>query len=167
MAKHPPMPATLEDLAASIALPVDIVRRLARFIQSSSATHPVREVVDPALELLAGVIPPWPLLDEWNRWCFEGGMSFFVWQPRRRGLDERQRLEVLVHTVMMLAAKERDLAAYLRASVTQAEVMMAGDDCVVCDEHRHHVVPLASAATMEALPPYHPGCRCGTLPHLG
>jgi ABC-type phosphate transport system permease subunit len=72
MAKHPPMPATLGDLAASIALPVDIVRRLARFIQSSSATHPVREVVDPALELLAGVIPTWPLLDEWNRWCFEG-----------------------------------------------------------------------------------------------
>jgi len=159
------MPATLEELAHSLKLPVDVVQRFAAFVQARIGSHPFCEVVDPALELLAGVVPRWPLLDDWNRWCLEGGMSFLVWRPRSRMLEERQRLEVLVHTAMTLAAKQRNVADYRRASIKDAEVVMAGDDCVVCDEHRHHVVRLEPAA-MEELPPFHPGCRCGTLPRL-
>jgi hypothetical protein len=165
MNKRPPMPATLEDLAQATRLPLDVVQRLARFVQTSMGTHAFREVVDPALELLGGVVPRWPDLDEWNRWCFDEGMSFFVWHPHRRGLDDRQRLEILMHTVMMLAAKERNIADYRAASITDAEIVMAGDDCPICEEHRHHVVALAHPV-MADLPPYHPGCRCGTLPRL-
>ncbi len=159
------MPATLEELADSTRLPVDMVRRLATFVRTSMATHAFREVVDPALELLAGVVPPWPLLDDWNRWCLESGALFFVWPSRSPVLDERQRLEALVHTMMMLAAKEENIADYGRASIKAVEIMMAGDDCPVCDEHRHHVVDLEPPAVKD-LPPFHPGCRCGTLPRL-
>jgi hypothetical protein len=159
------MPATLEDLARATGLPFDVLQRLAGFVQRAIGTHAFREVVDPALELLGGVVPRWPDLDEWNHWCFAKGMSFFVWHPRRQGLDDRQRLELLVHTVMMLAAKHRNIADYRGASITDAEVVMAGDDCVICDEHRHRVVAL-TPPVMADLPPYHPGCRCGTLPRL-
>lgn len=159
------MPATLDELALSIRLPIEMVERLAAVAQTSTATHAFREVVDLALEVLAGVVPCWPLLDEWNRWCLAARMSFFVWQPHSRDLDERQRLEVIVHTALMLMAKHRNVAAYRRASLKDAEVVMAGDDCLICDEHRHHVVGLVPPV-MEALPPFHPGCRCGTLPHL-
>lgn len=162
----PLMPATLDELAESISVPVDIVERLARFVSSQCRTHAFREVVDPALELLAGVVPRWPLLDDWNRWSLEQGASFLVWQPSVRGLSERMRLEAFIHTVMMLGAKASNVADYRRAAITEAEIAMAGDDCVVCDEHRHHVVPLDPPA-MEQLPPFHPGCRCGMLPCLG
>jgi hypothetical protein len=165
MSTRPAMPATLEELAESIQLPVDLVQRLAAFVQARAASHAFREIVDPALELLAGVVPRWSLLDDWNRWCFERGMSFLVWQPRARPLEDRQRLEAFVHTLMMLAAKQRNVADYRRASIKDAEIVMAGDDCVICDDHRHHVVRLEPPA-MADLPPFHPGCRCGTLPRL-
>lgn len=93
-------------------------------------------------------------------------MSFFVWQPRAGVLNERQRLEVLVRTAMMLAAKRRNVADSRRASITDAEIVTAGDDCGICDGHRYHVVRLEPPA-MEDLPPFHPGCRCGSLPRLG
>lgn len=159
------MPATLEELAGSTGLPVDVVRRLATFVRTGMATHAFREIVDPALELLAGAVPPWPLLDDWNRWCLESGARFFVWPPRSAGLEEHQRLEALAHTVMMLGGKEENVADYRRASIKEVEIVMAGDDCPVCDEHRHHVVGLDPPA-MKELPPFHPGCRCGTLPRL-
>jgi hypothetical protein len=159
------MPATLDELARAVQLPTELVERLAGLAQASVSTHTFREVVDLALEALGGVVPPWPLLDDWNRWALASGMSFFVWQPHARALDERHRLEVLVHTAMMLAAKHRHVADYRRASLKEAEVVMAGDDCPICDEHRHHVAGLIPPA-METLPPFHPGCRCGILPHL-
>ncbi len=165
MSKHPPMPTTLDELAHSTGLPVDVVRRLAAFVRASITAHAFRELVDPALELLGGTVPDWPALEDWNRWCFEGGMSFFVWPPSSRPLDDRRRLEVLLHCAMMLGAKERNIIDYRQASITDAGVIMAGDDCVICDEHRHHVVRLDEAA-VEQLPPFHPGCRCGTVPHL-
>jgi hypothetical protein len=111
------------------------------------------------------VVPDWPLLSEWNRWCLHSGARFFVWEPARGDLPERTRLEALIHTIMMVSGKEQAVADYRASKVREAEVIMAGDDCVVCDEHRHRVVPL-SDATMEALPPFHPGCRCGVLPRL-
>jgi hypothetical protein len=157
------MPATLEDLASSAGLPGELVRRVAEMLAGSSA--PFRELVDPALELLAGVIPEWPLLEEWNRWCAERGMSFLVWQPRRAGLSGRQRLEAFVHVIMMLGAKERNMVSYRKAGIAAVEVVMAGDDCVICDGHRHRVVPLDARAA-DHLPPFHPWCRCGTLPRL-
>jgi NAD+--asparagine ADP-ribosyltransferase len=72
----------------------------------------------------------------------------------------------LLHTIMMISAKEQAVADYRASSVRDAEVAMAGDDCVVCDDHRHHTVPRADVA-MDELPPFHPGCRCGVLPRLG
>ncbi len=68
------MPATLDALALSL-INVDpvTVRRLAEFARGSR--HPFREIVDPALELLGGVVPDWPLLSEWNRWCLASGRA--------------------------------------------------------------------------------------------
>lgn len=157
------MPATLEALARSLDVDVVIVRRLAAFAQDSR--HAFREIVDPALELLGGVTPAWPLLSEWNRWCLASGARFFVWQPERGEVPERTRLEALLHTIMMISGKEQAVQGYLASTVREAEVAMAGDDCVVCDEHRHRIVPLSDGA-MEQLPPFHPGCRCGILPRL-
>jgi hypothetical protein len=71
-----------------------------------------------------------------------------------------------MHTIMMLAAKEQAIDRYLAAGVHEAEVAMAGDDCMICDEHRHAHVPLVAGIAAE-LPPFHPGCRCGFRPHLG
>jgi hypothetical protein len=66
------MPATLDTLARSLVdVPAPIVERLATFMRASR--HPFRELVDPALELLGGVIPDWPLLSDWNRWCLASG----------------------------------------------------------------------------------------------
>jgi hypothetical protein len=158
------MPATLEALARSLVTAhPEIVRRLAAYLSGSRYTF--RETVDPALELLGGIVPDWPLLAEWNRWCLATGARFFVWQPERGELPDRTRFEALLHTITMIAAKEHAIRDYLASGVREARVTMAGDDCPVCEEHRHRVVPLAEAAT-PGLPPFHPGCRCGFLPHL-
>jgi hypothetical protein len=157
------MPRSLEELADEVSLPAAFVTRLAD--ATNLGDRPFRDVVDRALELLGGVVPRWPVLEEWNRWCFRRGMSFFVWQSHPRDLDERARLEAFVHTIGMLAAKPRNIGAYRRAGIQGAEVVMAGDDCPICDEHRHHVVALETPPLAE-LPPFHPGCRCGTLPRL-
>jgi hypothetical protein len=66
---------------------------------------------------------------------------------------------------MMLSAKEQAVRTYLASGVREAEIAMAGDDCVVCDQHRHRRAPLAAGPA--GLPPFHPGCRCGLRPHLG
>lgn len=89
-----------------------------------------------------------------------------VWAPCRGELPDRERAEALLHTIMMLSAKAQAVEAYRAAGVREAEVAMAGDDCLVCDEHRHACVPLDDGAA-SALPPFHPGCRCGFRPHLG
>lgn len=159
-----PMPATLDALARSLPnVPSHTVRRLGEFARGS--IRPFWQIVDSALQLLGGVVPDWPLLSEWNRWCLATGARFFVWQPERDDVSDRTRLEALVHTAMMISAKEQAIRDYAASSIREAAVAMAGDDCVVCDEHRHRVVPLAAATTAE-LPPFHPGCRCGLLPHL-
>jgi hypothetical protein len=159
------MPATLDGLARSLVnVHPAIVQRLATFARAS--LRPFREIVDPALELLGGVIPDWPLLSEWNRWCLASGASFFVWRPERGEVSDRQRLEALLHTIMMISAKEQAVRDYRASRIREAEVAMAGDDCVICDEHRHRIVPLFDEA-MDQLPPFHPGCRCGVLPRLG
>jgi hypothetical protein len=159
------MPATLDGLAQSLVnVHPAIVHRLATFARAS--LRPFREIVDPALELLGGVIPDWPLLSEWNRWCLASGASFFVWRPERGEVSDRQRLEALLHTIMMISAKEQAVRDYRASRIREAEVAMAGDDCVICDEHRHRIVPLFDEA-MDQLPPFHPGCRCGVLPRLG
>lgn len=163
---NPPanMPATLDALARSLVnVPPAIVERLATFTRASR--HPFRELVDPALELLGGVIPDWPLLSDWNRWCLASEASFCVWQPERGAVSDRRRFEVLLHTIMMISGKEQAVRDYLASSVREAEVAMAGDDCVICDAHRHRVVPLSDGA-LDQLPPFHPGCRCGVLPRI-
>lgn len=157
------MPKTLGELAAELSLPVEFVERLAGAAELGD--EPLQDAADRVLELLGGVVPSWPGLEEWNRWCFRRGMSFLVWQPLPRELGERARLEVLVHTIAMLAAKSRSVDAYGRAGIEEAEVVMAGDDCAICDEHRHRVLRLDMPSRHE-LPPFHPGCRCGTLPRL-
>lgn len=158
------MPATLDALARSLVnVHPMIVQRLATFARGSR--HPFHELVDLALELLSGVIPDWPLLSDWNRWCLASGARFCVWQPERGVVSDRRRLEALLHTIMMISAKEQAVRDYLASRVREAEVAMAGDDCVICDEHRHRVVPLSDEA-MDQLPPFHPGCRCGVLPRL-
>lgn len=163
MKPPPTVPPTLDALARSlVGLHPEMVGRLAEFVRGSR--HPFREIVDPALELLGGIVPDWPLLSDWNRWCLATGARFFVWQPERGDLCDRTRFEALLHTIMMLSAKEQAIRDYRASKVREAEVAMAGDDCSVCDEHRHHVVPLSEAAA--ELPPFHPGCRCGFLPRL-
>jgi tRNA acetyltransferase TAN1 len=164
-ATRPPMPSTLDALSASLpALPLALAERLAGIVQDTA--RPFRDSVDLALELLGGVVPAWPVLSEWNRWCVRHGVSFFVWSRSRGELSDRQRAVALLHTVMMLAAKKHAIHDYLAAGVREAEVAMAGDDCVICDDHRHARIPLDGRADGE-LPPYHPGCRCGFRPHLG
>jgi hypothetical protein len=159
------MPATLEALAHSlVGVPPGMIRRLAAFVRASRC--PFRETVDLALELLGGAIPAWPLLGDWNRWCLGTGARFFVWEPARGELPDRTRLEALLHTIMMISAKEQAVADYRTSSLREAQVAMAGDDCVVCDDHRHRTVPLSDTA-LDELPPFHPGCRCGFLPRLG
>jgi hypothetical protein len=157
------MPPTLEALARSLAVSSSVMERLAAFARGSG--RPFREIVDPALELLGGVVPDWPLLSDWNRWCLASGARFFVWQPERGRVSDRTRFEALLHTIMMISAKEQAVGDYLASRVREAEVAMAGDDCVVCDEYRHRIVPLADRA-MDQLPPFHPGCRCGVLPRI-
>lgn len=160
----PPMPPTLGTLAESVpGIPRLLVDRVADFVRGSA--RPFREMVDLALELLGGVVPEWPLLAEWNRWCLARGASFFVWRPSSTTFTDRERAEALIHTIMLLSAKEQAVRDYLASGLREAEVAMAGDDCVICDEHRHRIVPLIPAA-MGALPPFHPGCRCGFRPHL-
>ena len=157
------MPATLDALARSLAVPAAILERVAALARGSR--QPFRELIEPALELLGGVVPDWPLLSAWNQWCLATGARFFVWQPARHELPQRTRLEALMHTIMMISAKEQAVHDYLSSRVREAEVAMAGDDCVICDEHRHRIVPLSGGA-MDELPPFHPGCRCGVLPRL-
>jgi hypothetical protein len=156
------MPPTLAALARTVAHP-DIVHELAAFARGSR--HPFRAMVDAALERLGGVVPDWPLLAEWNRWCLVSGARFFVWEPARGEMPDRERLAALLHTIMIMSGKEQAIHDYAASRVREAEVVMAGDDCVICDAHRHRVVPLSEAATGE-LPPFHPGCRCGLLPRL-
>lgn len=158
------MPATVEDLTNSLPLSRQTVEGLAAFVSASTASF--GDLVDVALERLGGSVPPWPLLGLWNRWCFEQRFDFFVWHPVPADVSDRQRLEVLVHTLLSLAVKEDSLASYRRAGVKEVEVAMAGDDCQLCDEHRHHIVPIDDTATAAALPPFHPGCRCRMLPRL-
>jgi tRNA acetyltransferase TAN1 len=161
----PAMPATLDLLSASLpSLPIALARRVAGAV--GGGARPFRETVDLALELLGGAVPDWPVLSAWNDWCLRHGASFFVWAPSRGGLSDRVRAEALIHTIMMLSAKEQAIRDYLASGVHEAEVAMAGDDCVVCDGHRHRKVPLDGTAAA-ALPPFHPGCRCGFRPHLG
>jgi hypothetical protein len=158
------MPATLDALAHSlVGVHPATVQRLAAFVRAGR--RPFRETVDPALELLGGVIPSWPLLADWNEWCLASGSRFFVWQPERGGVSDRTRLEALLHTIMMVSSKEQAVRDYLASGIREAQVVMAGDDCVVCDEHRHRIVPL-SESPMSELPPFHPGCRCGVWPRL-
>jgi tRNA(Ser,Leu) C12 N-acetylase TAN1 len=160
----PPMPPTLDALAGSVeGLSRVLVDRVAGFVRGSA--RPFKELVDLALELLGGIIPAWPLLTEWNDWCLREGASFFVWRPAHGELPERTRAEALIHTIMMLSGKEQAIRDYRASGIEAAEVAMAGDDCVVCDQHRHRVVPLDGAA-VTLLPPFHPGCRCGVLPRL-
>lgn len=158
------MPATLAALAESVRLPPLMLERIADRVLGRD--EPLRELADQALEVLGGVIPDWPLLEAWNRWCRENRLSFSLWEPRPAGIDDRERLEVLVHTVMMLASKERGLARYEAAGVAEAEVVMAGDDCPLCERARHRVVALADPSAPARLAPFHPGCRCGILPRL-
>jgi hypothetical protein len=156
------MPETLEALARSVSLPPAMVQHLAALL---GAGRSFCQNVDLALELLGGVIPDWPLLSRWNQWCIESGARFFVWEPRRGGLSDRARLEAFIHTLMMISAKEQAVAAYRAAGVRAVEITLAGDDCSVCDRHRHRIVPLSNGPG-ESLPPFHPGCRCGFLPRI-
>ena len=133
------MPATVEDLTNSLPLSRQTVEGLAAFVSASTASF--GDLVDVALERLGGSVPP-------------------------ADVSDRQRVEVLVHTLLSLAVKEDSLASYRRAGVKEVEVAMAGDDCQLCDEHRHHIVPIDDTATAAALPPFHPGCRCRMLPRL-
>jgi hypothetical protein len=164
MTNIPSMPPTLQALATSLpgSSPAG-VERIAALVRGS--VRPFRELVDLALERLGGAVPEWPLLADWNRWCLARGASFFVWQPSRTGLDDRQQAEALIHTIMMLSAKEQAVRDYRASGLQEAEVAMAGDDCEICDVHRHRTVPLTTAALAD-LPPFHPGCRCGFRPHL-
>ena len=157
------MPATVEDLGDSLPLSRQTVKGLAAFVSESPASF--GDLVDLALEQLGGIVPAWPLLGLWNQWCFERRFDFFLWHPGPADVSDRQRLEVLVHTLLSLAVKEDSLASYRRAGVKNVEVAMAGDDCELCDEHRHHIVPIDDMAPA-ALPPFHPGCRCRMLPRL-
>ena len=158
------MPTSLEALARSVTnVPPVVIRRLADFARGSR--RPFRETVDLALELLGGAVLEWPMLSERNRRCVATGARFFVWEPARGELLERTRLEALLHTIMMISAKEQAIGDYLSSRIGGAEVVMAGDDCPVCEAHRHRVVPLSEGVASE-LPPFHPGCRCGVLPHL-
>ena len=161
----PAMPTTLEELAASLpALAPALIESVLRIAHDS--TRPLREIVDLVLELMGGVVPEWPVASEWNRWCVRNGASFMVWPPSRGALPDRVRADALIHTIMMISAKEHAIRDYLASGVREAEVAMAGDDCVVCDMHRHRRVPLVEGAAA-AMPPFHPGCRCGFWPHLG
>jgi hypothetical protein len=157
------MPKTLGELADQISMPAEVVERL--IDAANLADGPFCDVVDRVLEKLGGIVPRWPVLEDWNRWCFRRRMTFFVWQPHAGELQERERLEVLVHTIAMLAAKQQAIDSYRHAGIAEAEVVMAGDDCALCDEHRHRILRL-DAAPRHELPPFHPGCRCGTLPRL-
>ncbi len=159
----PQMPAALDELARSLPLPPEAVERLGAFAASSDL--PFADVVDLTLERLGGIVPAWPLLEAWNRWCFERRLDFFVWHPGPHELGDRRRLEVFVHTLLALALKERNVARYRSAGVAAAEVVMAGDDCPICVEHRHRVVSMTDTA-QGLLPPFHPGCRCRMVPHL-
>lgn len=161
----PAMPATVAALTASLAeLGASLVGQVAT--AGSDGARPFRETVDVALELLGGTVPRWSVLADWNRWCVETGARFFVWEPSRRELSDRARAEALVHTIMMMFAREKAVRQYLASGVREAEIAMAGDDCVVCDPHRHQRIALDDGAAA-ALPPFHPGCRCGLRPHLG
>jgi hypothetical protein len=111
------------------------VEELATFVSGSTASF--GDLVDLALKRLGGIVPPWPLLELWNRWCFEQRFDFFVWHPGPADVSDRQRLEVLVHTLLSLAVKAGSLSSYRRAGIKEVEVAMAGDDCELCDEHRH------------------------------
>jgi hypothetical protein len=158
------MPATVGALADSLSgVPRLLIDRVAVAVRGSARPFP--QLVELAIELLGGGVPDWPLLSEWNRWCVERGASFFVWRPSRDAFSDRERAEPLVHTLMMLSAKEQAMADYRASGIAEARVATAGDDCVICDAHRHAVVPLSPAA-MGELPPFHPGCRCGFRPHL-
>ena len=157
------MPATLDTLARSANLPTAEVHRLAALLDT--ARHSFCQNVDLALERLGGSTPDWPLLSDWNRWCLASGARFFVWQPERGGLSARARLEAFVHTLMMVSAKELAVRDYRASGVREAEVTLAGDDCAVCDRHRHRIVSLSDGPA-EPLPPFHPGCRCGFLPKI-
>jgi len=161
----PGMPTTLGELAASLpALAPALIESVTRITQDSA--RPFREMVDLALELVGRLVPEWPVASEWNRWCVRNGASFTVWPPSRGALPDRARADALIHTIMMISAKEHAIRDYLASGVREAEVVMAGDDCVVCDMHRHRQVPLVEGAAA-AMPPFHPGCRCGFRPHLG
>jgi hypothetical protein len=157
------MPATLEALAHSVKLPPAMIQRVAELVGVRG--HSYCQNMDLALELLGGVVPDWPLLADWNRWCLESGARFFVWQPRRAGLSDRIRLEALVHTLMMILAKEQAVGDYRASGIREVEITLAGDDCMICDQHRHRIVPLSDASA-GLLPPFHPGCRCGFLPRI-
>jgi hypothetical protein len=159
----PPMPSRLDELAGSLSLPRDIVLRLRSVVEASDV--PFSDLVTVTLERLGGVVPPWPLLEAWNRWCFARRLDFFVWHPDPQAPSDRQRLEVLVHTLVALAVTERSATTLARSRVSDAEVVMAGDDCPMCSEHRHDVVSVTGRVG-ETLPPFHPGCRCRMVPHL-
>lgn len=160
----PSMPATVGALADSLVdAPRLLIDRVAAAVRGSA--QPFGQIVELAIELLGGSVPDWPLLSEWNTWCLAQGASFFVWQPSREAFSDRERAQALIHSLMMLSAKEQAMADYRASGVAEARVATAGDDCAVCDAHRHAVVPLTPSG-MSDLPPFHPGCRCGFRPHL-
>lgn len=144
----PEMPRTLSELEQSIeASTTSFVRDIARLCETSGAGF--RDLLAESRRLMGRTSWRWPIL--------EG-----------RGLNNEAKLSALVHTIMMLAAKEREASSYKESEVVgSVEILSARDEhvCPRCLERDGQSVA-RPWEHLELLPPFHPGCRCTTLPVL-
>ncbi len=161
----PPMPPSLDDLQRSVVgLPQGLIGELAVFIRNSGDSF--RGLVRHAENRLGGVAWSWPLLEAWNDWCLDNRIAFYMWRPVRGGLDQRTRLDALVHTIMMLPTKAVDLEAASHAGVVGLKVYRARNrDCRLCISFGRSVIRAEGGMALR-LPPFHPGCRCTVVPVL-
>lgn len=74
---------------------------------------------------------------------------------------ERTKLWLLTHTLSFMAYTERDLRSMSGMSY-KIKILDTADECPVCRKRAGTLLDPKTASRTD-LPPYHPGCRCGTV----
>jgi hypothetical protein len=157
------MPATLAELEAGLEdLPAGVFRDILLRCRDGGERLPL--LIGWTRDYLGGYTWQWPLLDDWARWAGRRGVTFALWSPVRE-LDEGVRAAVLVHTLLALVERERQLARAREVGghlVTSLAVVGAGDDrgCALCAPRAGTRIAWPPDDPAR-LPPFHPACRCG------
>jgi hypothetical protein len=77
------------------------------------------------------------------------------------------KIKLLSHNLELSSYKFGSIEGYIQSGVVKKVQISGTDDCPICALHSGETVnieDLLNMTVLDSLPPYHPGCRCTTVP---